>query len=1023
MSNTTLICSVLLFFSFLSSFASSSYLNTNLTTHKCSAQQTLALLHFKQNSSSINVTSPYCQYSYPVMMNWDRNTDCCGWGGVTCDHSTGDVIGLDLSCGMLQGTLHPNTSLFNLVNLQSLNLAFNNFTGSQLPREIRRLSNSLTHLNISYSGFSGKVPTDISLLHKLVSLDLSWNFDFRLEPRVFSNLLHNHTCLEELSLGGVNISSVLPLNISSSLRLLGLSETQLQGKIRHTIFNLQSLEKLDLSFNSLTGQIPWEISLHPKLVSLDLSMNKNLGIKPYIFNNLLQNSTLLRDLSLSYVNLGLVLPTYLNISSSLNYLDLGSTSLRGKLPDNIFNLQYLEELYLSFNTDLTGPLPRVNATNALKILSLSGCSLTGSLPSSIVNLRHLTVLDLHSNKLNGTLPSSLFSLRSLETLDLRNNQFDGQIDVLNDQGPILQTFQQLTNLTDLDLSYNNFSGDWELDTLLSSLPNLYDLTLSYSGLSVTNRNANPHVNPDLRYLELASCKLKVFPESLRSMRNIYRLDLSSNEIHGQIPQWAGEIGGNTLYHLNLSHNFITALPQSQWYTLEYMYLQSNLIQGRFPPSICNMNRLWYLDMSNNSFDGVIPECLGNITSSLKTLYLSNNRFRGPFPPSICNMNRLWYLDLSNNSFDGAIPECFGNITSSLSVIDLGTNRFQGTIPNVYENCGYLQGLILKGNQFDGEVPYSLSKCQSLRVLDMGNNKLNGTFPHWLRSLPHLQILILKSNNFHGPIVPPSTPGFPFQSLQVFDLSYNKFVGQLPKRYFRNFSAMKSGIKSNTKLEYLNTGVQHYTISVSMKGTEQAITRIFVGYKIVCLSHNQFNGEIPDNIGKLNLLIVLDLSHNSLTGQIPHAFGKLTQIESLDLSWNQLTGKIPQSLVDLTLLEFLNLSQNNLVGHIPTGKQFNTFTWNSFEGNPNLCCLPLHSNENTREPQLEGGGTGDGNEEDSGFTWRVVMLGYGCGVLFGLVMGYLMLSTGKPMWFNSIVHTGDQMISSWRNKRRYIYIGR
>ncbi|GKC47638.1 hypothetical protein Tco_1065360, partial [Tanacetum coccineum] len=40
-----------------------------------------------------------------------------------------------------------------------------------------------------------------------------------------------------------------------------------------------------------------------------------------------------------------------------------------------------------------------------------------------------------------------------------------------------------------------------------------------------------------------------------------------------------------------------------------------------------------------------------------------------------------------------------------------------------------------------------------------------------------------------------------------------------------------------------------------------------------------------------------------------------------------------------------------------------------------------------------------HEEESGFTWEVVMLGYGCGALLGLVMGYLMLSTRKVKWFN------------------------
>ncbi|GJV31672.1 leucine-rich repeat-containing protein [Tanacetum coccineum] len=221
------------------------------------------------------------------MMSWNTSTDCCIWNGVTCDRSTGDVIGLDLSGGTLRGTIHPNSSLFNLPHLQTLNLAFNDFTGSQIPSEIGRFSNSLTHLNLSGCGLSGQVPPDITLLHKLVSLDLSFNY-FKLEPHVFINLLRNFTNLEVLSLDDVNISSVLPtsLNISSSLKLLNLRFTRLQGKLPDYIFNLQSLETLDLRYNQFTGNIPSKISVNlTHLTSMGLSLNNLngtfVGICPY----------------------------------------------------------------------------------------------------------------------------------------------------------------------------------------------------------------------------------------------------------------------------------------------------------------------------------------------------------------------------------------------------------------------------------------------------------------------------------------------------------------------------------------------------------------------------------------------------------------------------------------------------------------------------------------------------------------------------------------------------------------------
>ncbi|PWA95493.1 receptor like protein 52 [Artemisia annua] len=157
-----------------------------------------------------------------------------------------------------------------------------------------------------------------------------------------------------------------------------------------------------------------------------------------------------------------------------------------------------------------------------------------NVPFDSFSLPSLYWLDLSNNQLSGTVPFESFSLPSLKYLHLSGNQLGGQIDV--------QTFPQLTNLAALYLDHNNFSGELELDTLLSTLTNLEDLELSYSGFSVTTNNANHYIKPGFISLGLASCKLKVFP-TFRGMKDLVNLDLSYNEIHGQIPHWAGKIGG------------------------------------------------------------------------------------------------------------------------------------------------------------------------------------------------------------------------------------------------------------------------------------------------------------------------------------------------------------------------------------------------------------------------------------------------------------------------------------------------
>ena len=192
---------------------------------------------------------------------------------------------------------------------------------------------------------------------------------------------------------------------------------------------------------------------------------------------------------------------------------------------------------------------------------------------------------------------------------------------------------------------------------------------------------------------------------------------------------------------------------------------------------------------------------------------------------------------------------------------------------------------MNGNQLEGEVPSSLSKCQSLKVLDLGNNYLNGTFPIWSSDLPKLSVLVLRSNNFQGPIETSSTTQLPFSSLRVLDLSHNGFIGNLPEKYFESFNSMKNAPKKSSKPEYLTIRGMTYEVIIVVKDLELLFQKLLVDYIVVDLSHNRFEGEIPNVIGSLSSLKVLNLSHNSLNGRIPSALGNLSNIESLDLSWN------------------------------------------------------------------------------------------------------------------------------------------
>ncbi|PSR84536.1 Receptor-like protein [Actinidia chinensis var. chinensis] len=1002
----------------------------------CPHDMRFALLQFKHTFAINSYASSRCDYygspSYPKTMSWNESaTDCCQWDGVTCDELTGHVIGLDLSCGHLYGTFDANSSLFRLSHLQRLNLAYNHFNYSRIPYAFGSFAN-LTHLNLSYSRFSGPIPSKISFLSKLISLDLSSFRDyFILELHHFRMLLKNMTQVQELVLNGVNISSVLPDSLTnlSSLTNLDLGWTRLQGNIPNNIFHLPKLQRLilrdngvlrgnlqkvnwssssslsyvDLSHMSLSGDLPHSVGYLKSLNHLDLSSTSLSGELPHSIGYLKS----LNYLNFSSTSLSGELPHSIGYLKSLNYLNFSSTSLSGELPHSIGYLKSLKVLDLR-NCRFSGSIPKwIGNLTRINYLVLSRNAFTGPIPSAIGELQNLKYLLLSDNKLIGTIPSGLLNLPSLLFLDLSGNQFTGQINEFQHKstlkvidlsrnklhGPIPHSVSKLSNLLELRLSSNNLSGVVELK-MFSNLKFLHGVDLSNTNLSVNTESNINSTFPNIMSFLMSSCKIDEFPRFLRTLVNLVELDLSNNKIHGTVPEWV--TGKASLTYLNLSHNFLTSierLPLGE--KLDVLDLHSNLLQGPLPippPST------WYF-------------------------FISQNKLSGEIPSSICNAKSFEILDLSHNNFSNAIPPCLGNFSQSLSILDLKSNAFHGAIPLTFGKYCNLQNLDLNGNQFEGPLPPSLSNCKFLELLNLGNNKINDTFPYWLGTLPELQVLVLRSNRFHGPI--DSSKGkFPFPKLRIVDLSHNNFIGHLPGRYFKNFKAMKNKTMPNEK--YMGAEYYQDSVAVTMKGIEIEMLSILTVFTTIDLSSNKFSGGIPDVIGELIALNVLNLSHNSLTGRIPSHFGDLAMLESLDLSSNQLVGKIPNQLTSLTFLEVLNLSWNHLDGPIPKGKQFATFENGSYAGNSGLCGFPLSRECGDNQAQVLSRVVcqqEDDSDFASGFTWKVVVMGYGCGMALGLFVGYFMFLTGRPKFFVRIVENEVRETAKRLKRTHYRRVGR
>ena len=503
----------------------------------------------------------------------------------------------------------------------------------------------------------------------------------------------------------------------------------------------------------------------------------------------------------------------------------------------------------------------------------------------------------------------------------------------------------------------------------------------------------------LKFLDLSRNALSgQIPASLGRLNKLRFLYLNDNYLAGALPSgigMGGRIDGtyDSLVHLNASNNQLSGqIPNGLSMALEYIDLGYNQLTGIIPWE--SIGRLYllaglYLNNNRNLVLGDIPEPSGLVSYAWPDYPAVSSAAPGHYD----NLN-LTYLDLSNNSFGGAVPDGIFKFWG-LKELALNGNNFVALSDGSSDNLiGYwmflnLRRLDLSYNNFLS-IP-GFGKLERLTYFNFSGNKLdnsNDSLKSFLRNTNIWRLEYVDLSNNLILYVPEPIDFLALTHLYfndnclvsaardwIFDEGYEKLIefdetgnyfnrtdanpvkeecgeiGDCENGKFVRFPVLQRELAEDCLVlvalreRWLNTsassvlsgwgtgrqkriqdwagvtvsgnrvtGLDFSNLGISAVVPEQ----IFQLGKLqdLNLNSNMLFGNLSEELGDLGNLRTLDMSNNNFTGTIPESIGSLTKLKVLNMSNNSLEGTIPDNLAYLSQLIDLNLSHNMLSGEIP-----------------------------------------------------------------------------------------------------------
>ena len=309
--------------------------------------------------------------------------------------------------------------------------------------------------------------------------------------------------------------------------------------------------------------------------------------------------------------------------------------------------------------------------------------------------------------------------------------------------------------------------------------------------------------------------------------------------------------------------------------------------------ISNLIYLKKLNLSANNIKQITPD-LKNL-EDLEILNLSDNRIE-VLPNDVLTSSKLKLVNFSKNLLTGL--QAAAKQLLLLDQIDLSENNFT-TVPNVNNFAQNLKILNISSNKIQSVIN-PINRMANIQELYLGKNMIKNVKRDVFYNSLHLRILDL-SKNFLSEINFDYSRLAKLEKLHIYGNPISDFrnIYNIIQMIIQNRDF--KGIEKNEKLVlgYFEILINESELIYEIEGSN--ITKLKIPFQEI--------SQLPENIGSLTKLKVLDIKGNKLES-LPGSFENLKNLETLDLSLNYGI-KLPNDFLLFSKLKELNIACCNL----------------------------------------------------------------------------------------------------------------